>query len=291
MKAHTIKGNNGVRLNVLDGGNSTGPSILFVHGWSQSHLCWSKQLASPLAERFRLIAMDIRGHGDSDKPFDGYDDPRNWAEDVQAVLEARSVDKAVLVGWSYGGLIMNDYLRHFGEGRLAGLCYVSAATDLGIETPYEFLGNSWNGLLPSDQGSVAGTVFSENADEATSAMRAFVRGCFLRSLPLQEEMMMLGANLLCPSRVRLALFSRVLENDDILAQITVPVLVSHGEADEVVKVHTGHHIASTARDAAISVYPGVGHAPFWEEPLRFNEELADFVSSVSARVGTIAMLT
>ncbi|MDQ2909661.1 MAG: alpha/beta hydrolase [Actinomycetota bacterium] len=280
MTHHTVTGGGGVRLHVVETGNPSGQAILFIHGWSQSHLVWSRQLNSPLSERFRLVSLDNRGHGDSDKPPDAYGDSQLWADDIQAVIDSLSLNKPVLSGWSYGGLIINDYLRHHGQDRLGGINYVGAVTDLAIETPYKFLGASWNGLLPGEDGSLSDTVFSANAEEAAAAMRKLLRGCFAKPLPIDEELLLLGLNLLCPPRVRLALFSRTLENDDVLAQIRVPVLVTHGAADEVVDMETGQHIASHVQGAKLSVYDGIGHASFWEDADRFNTELAEFASSL-----------
>ena len=280
MRHHTVTGGGGVRLHVVESGNPSGQAILFIHGWSHSHFSWSRQLNSPLSERFRLVSLDNRGHGDSDKPPDAYGDSRLWADDIQAVIDSLSLNKPVLSGWSYGGLIINDYLRHHGQDRLGGLNYVGAATDLGIEAPYKFLGAAWNGLLPGEDGSLSGTVFSENAEEAAAAMRKFLQGCFAKPLPIDEELLLLGLNLLCPPRVRLALLRRRLENDDVLAQIRLPVLVTHGTVDEVVDMETGQHIASHVQGSKLSVYDGIGHASFWEDADRFNTELAEFASSL-----------
>jgi non-heme chloroperoxidase len=60
---------------------------------------------SDLADDYRLVAMDIRGHGFSDKPRDGYTDSRLWADDVNAVIQALSLDGSILCGWSYGPLL------------------------------------------------------------------------------------------------------------------------------------------------------------------------------------------
>ena len=57
-----------MQLHLVETGNPSGQAILFIHGWSESHLVWARQLNSPLSERFRLVALDNRGHGDSDKP-------------------------------------------------------------------------------------------------------------------------------------------------------------------------------------------------------------------------------
>lgn len=279
MRYHNIVGGAGVRLRAVETGNPSGPAILFIHGWSQSHLSWLRQLSSRLSETFRLVAIDLRGHGDSDKPRDAYGASELWADDIQAVIEALSLERPILSGWSYGGLVINDYVRHHGQEQLGGIHYVDAATDLGIETSYDFLGAAWNGLLPGQDGSVSGTVFSEDAAEAAPAMRTFLRGCFSAPLPIEEEMLMLGFNLACPPHVRLELFSRTLQNDAVLEMLRVPVLISHGDADVVIDIQTARHIASRVRHATVSVYDGVGHAPFWEAADRFNRELAEFAGS------------
>jgi non-heme chloroperoxidase len=66
MKVHVIPGGGGLRLHVREWGQADGPPILFLHGWSQNHLCWARQYDSALAGEFRLIACDLRGHGMSE---------------------------------------------------------------------------------------------------------------------------------------------------------------------------------------------------------------------------------
>ena len=287
---HGVTAPGSVRLNVVETGPPDGQPILFLHGWSQSHLCWKNQLESSLATKFRLVAFDLRGHGDSDKPADGYTDGRTWAGDVRAVIDALSLERPLLVGWSYGGLILNDYLRNPDHPDVGGVCYVGAATDLGVETTYEFLGATWNGLLPSGTDSPAGTVFSNDGEEVAKAMRLFLRGCFATSPSLDDELLMLGFNLLCPSRVRAALLSRSICNDDVLAKVSAPACVIHGAADEVIRVGTGRHIASTVTGAELLVYEDVGHAPFWEDPDRFNRDLDRFaVASAGASARSLVI--
>jgi non-heme chloroperoxidase len=68
MQTHNVTGGAGLRLHVREWGIDAAPSILFVHGWSQNHLCWRNQYESPLAQEFQLIALDLRGHCMSDAP-------------------------------------------------------------------------------------------------------------------------------------------------------------------------------------------------------------------------------
>jgi len=76
-----VRGGGGLRLHVREWGNPDGPPVLFIHGWSQSHLCWAKQYHSALAQKFRLVAYDLRGHGMSEAPPEPghYTNGRLWA--------------------------------------------------------------------------------------------------------------------------------------------------------------------------------------------------------------------
>src|SRR5207342_6306 len=88
MKTHTVRGGGGLRLHVREWGKVDGPPILFVHGWSQNHLCWVKQYESSLADEFRLVAFDLRGHGMSEAPLEPehYTDGKLWADDLAAII-------------------------------------------------------------------------------------------------------------------------------------------------------------------------------------------------------------
>jgi non-heme chloroperoxidase len=121
MKTYKITGGGGIQLHVVETGNPKGNPILVIHGLSQCWLTWSRQLNSELAEDCRLVAMDMRGHGLSDKPREGYADSALWANDVNAVIRGLGLDHPLLCGWSYGPLVILDYVRHYGEDGISGL--------------------------------------------------------------------------------------------------------------------------------------------------------------------------
>src|SRR5690349_13656376 len=133
MRKHEIVGGAGVRLHVREWGDHDAPSIVFIHGWSQNHLCWSAQFTSDLQENFRLVALDLRGHGMSEAPLEPgqYTDGDKWADDVAAVLEHLKLHRPILVGWSYGGFVISDYVRRHGQDRVAGINFIGAAVVLG----------------------------------------------------------------------------------------------------------------------------------------------------------------
>src|SRR5689334_5366461 len=98
MKSHMIPGGGGTRVHVVESGNPSGRPILYIHGFSQCWLSWSRQMNSDLAKEYRLVAMDMRGHGLSDKPATGYDDSKLWAEDVASVIKTLGLQQPILCG-------------------------------------------------------------------------------------------------------------------------------------------------------------------------------------------------
>ncbi len=275
MQVHTIEGGGGLRLHVREWGNAEGSAIFLIHGWSQNHLSWKHQFESDLADEFRLVALDNRGHGMSEKPLEEehYTDERLWADDVAAVISALDLDKPVLAGWSYGGYIMSDYVRAHGEGSIAGLNYVGRATMLN-----ENLDNIGPRFIDNAEGETA-----PDLPTNISAMRNFVRACTAEPMSAEDWEAALCFNIVVPPQVRRALiFSRLMDSDDVLSAMTLPVLVAHGDRDTVVLPSMAQHVLDVCPTAEASWYEGIGHAPFLERAERFNRELAGFTRRVNA---------
>jgi pimeloyl-ACP methyl ester carboxylesterase len=264
MNDHMVIGDGGTKLHVQEAGDRTGKPILFIHGFSQCSLVWSKQLNSDLADSFRLVAMDIRGHGLSDKPRGAYGESSVWANDVRAVIDQLELTKPLLVGWSYGGAIISDYVAAYGEDDIAGTNWVAAVCRLG-EPLLPFLGPEFIAAVPG--------FFSENAGDSVNALRTLIRLCIPGDLSPAEEYLLLGCNVAVPPYVRVGLFSRTLDNDSVVASMQKPMLVSWCEQDAIALPAMRDHLARLAPHAKVSTYPGAGHAPFWDAPERFNREL------------------
>lgn len=262
----------GVRISAQEWGNSQGPEILLIHGFSQSHLSWLRQVRSDLAREFRMVTYDARGHGYSDKPAapEYYKDARRWADEVQAVIDQVGLRKPVLVGWSYGGRIINDYLLNHGSGRIAGINFVAATA----KSDPALFGPGLRFLRPMSQGDLATNI------EATVG---FLKACTAKPLPREEFEMMLAFNMLTPPVVRGHMGGRPAPYEEMLKSLRVPVLVTHGTEDQLVLVGMGRYTAATVPGAKLSVYDGIGHAPFWEDAARFNRELAEFVRVAHGR--------
>ena len=267
-EVHTVLGGEGLRLHVREWGNPDGPPILFIHGWSQSHLCWHKQYESALRDEFRLVAYDLRGHGMSEAPLEpeNYTDTQSWSDDVAAIIEHLSLDRTVLVGWSYGAFVICDYARAYGQSRIAAIDFVGGAVSLG-EAAF---------------GTLLGPGFLDHFADATAddlptnigALRGLVRAFSSQPLPADDVETLLCAGMSVPARVRANLAAREIDGDDVLRALGVPLLVSHGREDSVVLPAMAEHVLATAPTAQASWFENVGHVPHLEQPERFNRELA-----------------
>lgn len=271
MKTHTVTGGGGIKLHAREWGKANGPAILFIHGWSQCYLCWQKQYESALAENFRLAAFDLRGHGMSEAPEGSanYTTAELWADDVAAVIETLGLDNPILVGWSYGGFVICDYLRAHGEGDIAGINFVSSAVRLDTAAFGSLIGPGFLDYVPGATSADLGANIE--------AVRDFLKGCTAKPMAQEDYETALAWNMAVRPDVRGALVSRMINSDAVLSELRKPVLVSHGASDTVVLPAMGKHIIDTCTNPTASWYNDTGHAPFMEEAGRFNSELANFV--------------
>jgi pimeloyl-ACP methyl ester carboxylesterase len=269
MKVHAVQGGGGLRLHVREWGKADGPPILFIHGWSQNHLCWARQYESALADEFRLVAYDLRGHGMSEAPLEPgpYTDGKLWAEDVAAIIEELHLDRPVLVGWSYGAFVICDYVRAYGQDRIAAIDFVEGAVKLGEAAFGTLIGP---GFLDHFVGATA-----DDLPTNITAMRSFVRACVVKPVPDDDLETAICWNAVVPAAVRANLAAREIDCDDVLAALQVPLLVTQGRADSVVLPAMAEHVLATCPTAQASWYEGTGHVPHLEDPGRFNRELAE----------------
>lgn len=270
----SIVGGSGARLAVRRRGPAGAPALVLLHGWAQSSAAWDQQFADPaLTGSVELVAVDLRGHGASDAPADGYADSANWAADIAAVL-ATVEGPAVLLGWSYGGVVVADYLRHHGSAGLAGVALVGAVTELGRRRPGGRIGPVMRAALPD--------ALAEDPDRAVPALRAFIDGMTATPQPGEVTQRLLGAALATPPRVRAALFDRTVDSTEVFAALDVPALIVHGSADQVVDPAAGEHHAATIPGAEHLVLDGVGHLPFAEAASTVDIALAAFLARCAA---------
>lgn len=273
-RRYTVTAADGVTLAVQETGNPDGPSIVFVHGLLGSHLNWDAQVHSAqLLQRYRMITYDLRGHGLSGKPTDAaaYADGMRWADDLQAVLAASHARKPVLVGWSLGGAVISNYLAKFGDSGIAGAVYVDGVIELKPEQ-----------IVAHPQ--VYRDLNSLDLKTHLDTVRAFLSLCF-QTPPEQATFQRLFANAAMASwDMQRAVQSMTVQAEQGLGKAQVPVLLLYGERDALVQAKPAIARAKALNPRVRStLYAQSGHAPFLEEPDRFDRDLAGFVDAANAQ--------
>jgi len=260
--------------------------LLFVHGFSQSTTAWERQFAGPLGNKYRLVRFDLRGHGGSDKPSDAsaYTESQKWSADIDAIIRELGLDRPVLIGWSYGGYVISDYLREFGSEKIRGIVLVGGATKKGGVDARPFSGRPaaplWKDLFDDDEAVWR------------PGLATFAEITTVKPIDADWRARILARNGQTPSFVRRALMDRTLDNDDVLAATTVPALIIHGADDGVVTPLAAEHHARLLPHSRLVIYEETGHMPFAEQPDRFDADLDAFVSALpypgaSARPSTV----
>lgn len=281
----TAQGAGGVPIAAYEfGEGGSRRPVLLIHGIVQSHMCWYEQLThAPLLEDRRVAAMDLRGHGASGRQLPeppapdvpaGYA-PSDFADDVLAVIDTLGLDQPVLVGWSYGSLVIADFTRTHGTSRIAGAVFVGGACRLDPPLHEDtFLGpglfnNAEDMLSPELAASIRGT-------------NGFLTDCFHKPLSPAQYALQFATNMTVPAANRLAMLARGREHfdEEVLPSFDKPALVVHGDQDTLATPASGEAIAGAIPGAEHLRYEDCGHAPFLEEPERFNRDLLGFLEKL-----------
>jgi non-heme chloroperoxidase len=275
----TIPAEDGVPLVVAETGNPDGPSILFIHGFSQSILSWKMQLDDPgLQSKYRMVAFDLRGHGASGKPWTSNDyESRDWGSDVAAVIATKNLDKPVLVGWSFGGSVMTAYLRHHGMEDVSGLIFAAGAMSLSDSTSFSAEMTAEQAEMMSRMGMMMSPDVAKNLDGTS----AFVESLSAEPLDSETQREALVYNMMMPAYARVAMFANQTSYEDLAGKITLPTLLIHGDADAVVDFELSVVNQGLIPGSELARYEGIGHAPFLEDPARFNKDVTTFTDRVN----------
>jgi pimeloyl-ACP methyl ester carboxylesterase len=253
-------------------GDPQAPEILFIHGLRQSRLSWEKQFADEMLKGFRLVRFDLRGHGDSDKPAapEAYANADLWGDDVAAVIAAAKLRRPVLVGWSLGGFVAGGFLKSHGSTPIAGVNLVDAVTKLSPD------------LLTPLAGTFARTTISQDLSKRTAETAKFLAACFHQPPTGIELQRMLVINGMAARAVAEGFVKTATPDlEPVFRDYAGPMLLTHGRHDQLVRLAMSERIKALIPGSRLSVYEQSGHSPFYEEPVRFNRELATFAAAAT----------
>jgi non-heme chloroperoxidase len=270
-----VEGGGGARLFVEENGDPTNPAILWIHGYCQCRLSWDNQFENEeLASKFHMVRLDLRGHGLSDKLADpaAFQDGQIWAEDIRAVISALRLNKPVLAGWSYGGFIICDYIRCYGQENLGGLIFVAAATEMGRDEANTLTSAEFLQLVPG--------FFATDYATGNAALQQFIGMATYEELDAHTFYCLVGFNSVTLPASRQGMFMRELDNGAVLEAIKVPSLIIQGKNDRVVLSASSDNIARHIPHASRVDYDHCGHVAFVELAEQFNRDVAAFMQRV-----------
>jgi pimeloyl-ACP methyl ester carboxylesterase len=267
----------GVTLRYTEDGPPSGPpgggTLLFLHGFGISSYTW-RHIAPALAASHRVLCLDMKGFGASDKP----DDPAYTAYDqaalVAAFMEARDMREATVVGCSFGGHVVLELFGLLaGTGRIGRLVLIggvvpgqrlSAAARVGMMLPPRFalavLSPAVLKMLMRFVFCDASRIAPEDLAEYGGSLRyPEARRVLLRAAPL---IFAPGPNGPVSERLR---------------TIDIPVLIIWGANDALIPVENAHRLAAQIRGSRLVVLPGCGHVPQEERPRETADAIAGFL--------------
>lgn len=246
----------------------SGPALVFLHPWSTNRYIWTFQLLD-FARSHRCIAVDHRGHGQSDKPPTGYA-ITEMAADVDAILADAGVDSAILVGNSIGGMIAMQTSLDF-PSRVRGNLILSSGTNIGAAAPPEMaeaMQKDWRGMF----GGLMDAAIAAKSKAERPEIGAYLNGCYLTESNFNETVFFASAA--DPGGVFAWNIS------DRLKDIRQPTLVIAGTEDAATTVEQNRFLADNIPNAQLKVYENVGHFCQLERPLDFNADLRAFIARV-----------
>ncbi len=251
---------NGVRLRYQEQGDRAGRAVVMLHGLSDSSYSFSRVL--PLLSRVhRIVVPDLRGHGDSDRPLEGYR-PRDLAEDVLQLMDALRLERATVVGHSMGTFVAQR-VALAAPDRVTGLVLIASAT------------TAHNEALLEVQRSLA--------DLPEAVPERFAREFQVSTTHVAPpEDFMAGVVAECrkaPARVWRAAIGGLIAEERFtgLGQARIPALLLWGERDGLFSRADQDALVEVLPVASLKVYRETGHAPHWERPREVARDLERFL--------------
>jgi non-heme chloroperoxidase len=231
VQKRSVEVSDGTRLNVLSAGDS-GPALVMIPGWSQTAEQFKFQLEG-LSTKFRVFAIDLRGHGDSEKPNHGYRIQR-LAKDLDDVLSALDIRNATLMGHSMGCSVLWCHFEMHGASRISKYVFCDQASFLTVNP-------LWTAAQRADYGpiftpdTVSATANSLRGPDASSATVGFLRSMVTSSMPAEQFQWIVEQNMKMPRALAADLLYNHCQQDwrDVLPRIDRPALFIGGKASLV----------------------------------------------------------
>jgi non-heme chloroperoxidase len=242
-------------------GNAKGVAVIFLPGFSDSWLSY-EPLLEALPISYRLIALSQLGHGDSDKPEDGYN-VTCFADNLAGFMNSLGIARAIIVGHSFGSLVATRFALKYPD-RVLGLGLIGAFRTVAGHPGAEEI---WTNAIEP---------MTDTVDP--SFVREFQLSTLARPIPTARLVSAIAESQKMPARVWKALWRSMLDDDfsTQLAHVDAPTLIVWGQQDAFNTPEEQMNLHSAIRDSELVAIAEAGHAPHWEDPAGVAQILRNF---------------
>lgn len=269
------------------------PALLMMPGFPHaSMLVWEKQVTSQLANEYRMITMEIRGHGDSSKPVNTVPDftipgepgayGQPMSNDIYDAISLLQLNRPVLMSHSHSGTVLTDYLHNYGDTLLKGIVLTASFTKLDLNNNAvgaEVFAPAANELIPG--------LFNLTDDLGDFYRTAFAFGefSFFRNPGDDYKAKVVATDMMVPPATRQAMFFPPRFSDNaVLSKVRVPSLVIHGANDALIQLQHAQNnynlLKSGSSKASLKIMNAAGHFPQAEDSIAYNRLLKQFLQSL-----------
>lgn len=248
-----------------------GKTFVFIHGWPMDHRIFEYQMMALAKRDCRVVAIDLRGFGQSDKPWEG-NDYDTWATDIGKAISDLILRDVTLVGFSMGGAIVAHYVSRRIDTRIAKLALLS--------TPLLYPSSR-----PEDRKTLEGNM-KALLEDRPKFMRDHVKNMVNTAMSSEnrEWLASLGMQASLRACVR---GSEELRDRDLrpaLGNIRIPTRFFHGAMDEIVPLSLAESQVGLIKGAGLVRFETSGHALYWDEKDKLVDELEKFAAEKVVRV-------
>lgn len=264
-----VKAEPDVKIYVEDVNPEGEKAILFIHGWPANHKLFEYQFDKLPKMGYRCIGIDLRGFGESDKPWRDYSYDR-FADDIRGVVEALKLKNFTLGGHSIGGAISIRYMaRHNGYGVSKLALFAPAAPSFTKRPDFPY------GLTKEDVNKL----IEETYNDRPKMLQEFGNMFFFQHLTesFKDWFFQLGLQAAGYSTVAAAISLRDESMFSDLGKIHVPTLILHGIHDKVCPFQFAKVLREEIKNSKLVPFENSGHGLFYEERDKFNKELTQFI--------------